>query len=48
MPFMPNPHKWHFYLHILTTHYSLLSTNYYGQEKDYQSHYHGSHSRTGR
>lgn len=41
MPFMPNPHKWHFYLH-------KLSTNYYGQEKDYQSHYHGSHSRTGR
>ena len=26
MPFMPNPHKWHFYLHILTTHYSVLIT----------------------
>lgn len=24
MPFMPNPHKWHFYLHKLTTHYSVL------------------------
>lgn len=26
MPFMPNPHKWHFYLHklLLCTHYSVL------------------------
>ena len=26
MPFMPNPHKWHFYLHKLSTLYPLLCT----------------------